>query len=955
MTNREALVKSLAESLRRAPDAEQWDALARGELTPEEVEKLTAEPAGDPAREQALVEQAMRAHQTPPKPARSNLGKVVRFAYSMAAVLCVALITLFVIGRRPTPDTPPVCTLVGKGDALVLSPDAGAVSDNLVVSPGTRVRIQMSPNAPIEKDLIARLYVVSGTQAIALPSSPSPGKTIQIEALREDLFPNVPAGTYDLVILVAFVGTEVDEQALSTMARDPSKPVSGWRDTRRKLILKAATTGQFVPSDETLEKAKELRTQGKMDEALAVLESTQSTLASTRLKARLLMDLGKLDESAPTFSRAIQDGSTQGDVAGTGKDILALVYLKLELQRDAAGAAALMEHYKKTLVAWREGAADIRYNQGKIARAQGDLRAALAHLFEAESEARVAQKNNVRDAAREVLADIYSTLGRHAEALSIEEKIDLPTDGCEGARVRNNAAWIKLRAIRAGAGGDAPETVLLLQDALRLARTYCPYAVGKILTNLAIALAEDGDPNAARAVAAEASLVEAPSDPEDAVWWDQVSGETDLAANQPELARVAFKHMRTLGAVHRLPEATFEGALGEAVASNALGRVGEAEKAFREAEETLDDWSNNSPLGEGRGTFLMEHARGVRLYTSFLLEHGRVREALSVVGRSTHRYFSLVNEPYFHKLPHSSTTPTPFQLSVPALLSNGKVAMAALHLPSGPTVLVANEKKAISTVLSDLTPTALGNEPSVVEMLSSATQLNVSAGGAFRHVDVHALPFQGKPLVAHLPVAYSLHLPTLETQPSPTPEALLVTDPAEDLPAVRATTAAVSEALGKQGFTVRHLSGQDATRADFEKMIARPQVEFLYYAGHASFAGLDGLDAALNLADGPFSVRDVLQLPHVPTHAVLLACSSAQTDATVDSFGLAHALLIKGTQAVVAARTELDVAVVERLGASLASDLGTPPQLPLLLSRVQATLAVDAKPVNWQILRALTR
>ena len=288
------------------------------------------------------------------------------------------------------------------------------------------------------------------------------------------------------------------------------------------------------------------------------------------------------------------------------------------------------------------------------------------------------------------------------------------------------------------------------------------------------------------------------------------------------------------------------------------------------------------------------------------------------------------------------------------MLPPGNAFLAAVSRPEGTVGLMQLgdhvTRVQLPVASSDAWPS------SCVTVFHDAKRLLLPESGFFRDIDLHAAPLDGRPLISHLPVAYTLDLPPLDPPARPaSPIALIVADPSRDLPAVRATLAPIRAAFEAQGFRVKALEGDAATREAFRAAVTETDVRVLHYAGHASFGGQDGLDAALALADGPFSVRDILSLARVPPYAILLGCSSAGTDPGADSLGLAQAFLVKGTLSTIAARVDLDAAVVERIGARLAGDLWPTPDLPAALARVQTALAVESPTLRWSVLRALVR
>ncbi|MFT3770447.1 MAG: CHAT domain-containing protein [Minicystis sp.] len=834
MKEHDPLVDALGHTLRNraaAGEDPRWAELERDDLPPEAIDALVAGSPFDPAREQALIDRARARSQRPRR-------RPAWIAFALAAALGGALL-LFLFAR---PSPPPEYALSASGDATVLAPDAAPSA--LRVSVGTRVRLALTPlSAERAGDVVVRLFLVSSTEVRALPARPQPSAAIRIEGLREELFPGAPAGSYELVVLLARAGASIDEAALAAMARDPARALAGWRAIRRPIELR----GGAVAIPREVEEAAALRAAGKLDEAARALAAAPPGLPRTRLTARILLQSGRPAEAAPLFREAIAQGRAARDPEGASKDVLALSYLMLESERKPHDAAKLLDDNADLLAGWPASEADVLYVRGQIDRARGDFRGALANLREAARVADGAGLTFTRDAARELSADMLSTLGRHREALASVRSIALPEgSSCRAAEARTNSAWIEIRAARTGALGDTKRAAALLREALAIARASCQVGTGRVLTNLAIALLEAGDRDGARRACDDAEKAETTADPVDSVWWAQVRAEADLAEGRLDGARAHFDEARALGERHHLPEASFEGALGLALTLDASKDAG-VDRAFASAASALETWAVAAPLGEGRGSFLAEHARAVRLHAASLLRRDRPADALDVVRSGAARYLALVDRP------GAATAPPP-------KLAPGVALLAAVPLSEGPAAIAAlgDHVEWARVSASDKDDLAAWIAPFAAS-IRAANRLLVPAGGALRGLDLHAAPLDGRPLVARLPVAYTLDLPARAPPPRPvSPVALIVADPARDLPAVRMTLAPLRATLEKQGLRVVLLEGDGATREAFRKAVSSPDVFFLHYAGHASFAGRDGLDAALALADGPFTVRDLL-------------------------------------------------------------------------------------------------
>ena len=955
MSDRERLVEALGRAMKKANDDEdpRWEALEKGELDKEAVDELSQSASMDPAREEALLDRALALHAAREARPLTRVPRRVRFVLALAAALAVAGVGVAL--RRP--EKPPEYELHAFGDATTLGMDAPAEAPVVKVSPGASVEIALTPKVASTTEVVARFFLVSGNDVRALPEVPQPDTRIKLAGQRERLFADARAGVFDLVALIALPGTTASEADLAAMARDPAREVPGFRAVQRRIELLGDTDPPEVAE------ARRLRSNGELDEAEKRLAGAPEGLPKMRLAARIALDRNRLDEAVRLFREAIERGREARDVKGTGGDILALAYVLLDMQSKTDEAAKLMEENNDILDAWPLGAADVFYTRGRVARAKGDVRAALGYLREAAKQAEEVGPIGTRDPAKEFLADLLSTLGRHDEALAIARGITLPNDSsCREAQARNNVAWIEIRAARAGALGDIKGAATLLERALEITRRSCPAGVGRVLTNLAIAKLGQGKEGLAEArkLVEEAKAAEEPDNPEDALWWAQIDAEAELAKGHADAALTHFENVRVIGEGAHLPEGALLGALGRGRALDAQGRVDDARRAFEAADRALDDWALAMPLGEGRGLFLAEQARSTRLRAEFLERRGSTAEMTGVLRRGATRYFGLLYSQRVGDLPaEPPPLPKDTALFVAASLpgSSGN--------PASPILLAAAlGTRAFAVRVPTFEPSkwpALETMGPLGDLLRDARRLLVPAGDALRNVDVHAVAFDGKPLIARLPVAYTLNLPPLAEPGRPErATALLMVDPG--IKEVREAIPGVRTELEGRGFGVKVIEPPSVTTDALREAIEDPATYVLYYMGHASFEGHDGLDAALTLTKSAhFSVLDVLELKRVPPYIVLLACQSAATAPAGDSLGLAQAFLIKGAQAAVASRVDLRVEVVEALGPRLVSGLGPTPDLPAALARAQTALSTDANlaaaagPSAWAALRVLVR
>src|SRR5262249_46077623 len=150
------------------------------------------------------------------------------------------------------------------------------------------------------------------------------------------------------------------------------------------------------------------------------------------------------------------------------------------------------------------------------------------------------------------------------------------------------------------------------------------------------------------------------------------------------------------------------------------------------------------------------------------------------------------------------------------------------------------------------------------DRLDSSKLLRIRPYGAWRNVDVHALPWRGAPLMARIPVEYSLGTDGRARAPRDHAigPSLVVGDPNGHLPAASAEAQNVARAL-ERTTEVRLLLRDQATSLAVTAGVRT--ASRVHYAGHAFFAGEDGWQSALPLAaGGRLTVADVLALAPTP-------------------------------------------------------------------------------------------
>lgn len=168
-------------------------------------------------------------------------------------------------------------------------------------------------------------------------------------------------------------------------------------------------------------------------------------------------------------------------------------------------------------------------------------------------------------------------------------------------------------------------------------------------------------------------------------------------------------------------------------------------------------------------------------------------------------------------------------------------------------------------------------------------------------LDVHALNHRGSPMLARMPIVYLLDDWTLPASRAPLERlnsTLIVGDPSGDLPVARREARAVADrTLATRQTLLLHA---DATK---QAVLAEwRSSDLFHFSGHARFAGLDGLESSLMLAQNEqLTLADALTAEGSPRFAVLSACDAgrARTDSE-GGLGMSHALIAAGSEVVVA-------------------------------------------------------
>lgn len=251
------------------------------------------------------------------------------------------------------------------------------------------------------------------------------------------------------------------------------------------------------------------------------------------------------------------------------------------------------------------------------------------------------------------------------------------------------------------------------------------------------------------------------------------------------------------------------------------------------------------------------------------------------------------------------------------------------------------------------------------EQIANASQLRVLAYGPLRDVDVHALPWGAGHLVDAIAVTYPLDLGVAAnasdgahaSAPQPVGTTLVVADPNGDLPAARREASALEALLGDAGAgAVVSLHGEAATLHAVSEALGRGNLAQFHYAGHGIFAGHDGWESELPLAqNGRLTIGDILALPHAPPRVVLSSCESSRSSASgaPEGLGLAQAFVAAGSTSVVAPTRPVADALAAAMTSALYRSLATEDDVPRALARAQRDVRAAMPESDWASYRVI--
>ena len=206
-----------------------------------------------------------------------------------------------------------------------------------------------------------------------------------------------------------------------------------------------------------------------------------------------------------------------------------------------------------------------------------------------------------------------------------------------------------------------------------------------------------------------------------------------------------------------------------------------------------------------------------------------------------------------------------------------------------------------------------------------------------------ALPVGTAPLVAHHTLAIAPSFATAwtwaERAGGPPGPAVVLGDPARDLPGAAAEAAAVATRLG--------VTAQLGPAADRAALEAAAHAGVLHVAAHA---GVAGSATVLQLADGDVTVAELVALGLAPRVAVVASCASAAQREDAMWSSTAAALAVAGARAVVGALRSLDDATTRAIVDDFYAAGGAVDAAPALATAQRRARARGVPATAWAFL-----
>jgi tetratricopeptide (TPR) repeat protein len=802
-------------------------------------------------------------------------------------------------------------------------------------------------------------------------------------------------------------------------ARELLLRFDGDRPSARLPLLDPTSTPLLV-------EAAALRAQGRYAEARQRLTAGTSALTpplqgrARALLARLALSEGDYERAADGLAASMALALEHGRVSDAVYDATALAYVSIMNLHDYARARDVLMRADAAAQYDAASQAIVPHYRGLLALETGDVRGALGEFRRAALQCERLGLSDHELLARQKEASTLALLGRHAEALQLQQQLlrRAPTDdACKTVDAHERLTWIAILAGTENRGDMAALARRASDDAAAaLQRCKSPWRERNHQINAGLLALQQADVATATAAVRRLAALEGGEDALLRTWQAELRGRVELARGRAAPALEAFHEARELAERAALWDSEHLAWAGIGRALERLGRRDRAIDAYQAADRTMDRLLAGIPLGEGQAGFLREREAAAQRMIALLVERGRPAEALARARHARSRLLQSLSHALrlsrlspeararwesairryrtlrdaleraqadSWQLPADRLTASRAELErtrsealvaldhAHALLADGSThaaptlelpanAVLLAYFPAGEQVLgfAANASGVRAQVLAiageGAQPTAeLGAllfAPFRAE-LAAATQVRLIADGSLSGLDVHALELDGRPLLERAPVVYTLDGPLRGEPAAAGGDALVVADPSGDLPAAEREGRSVAAVLGAASSHL--LARADATRARVLSLL--PGSRLFHYAGHGQYAGTEGIDSGLSLADGQLTLGDVLSLPRAPPLVVLSACEGARTEGAGFASGMSLALsfVAAGARAVVAASRPLADDTAHALLEGFYRARGADTDPAQALQRAQLALRASRPAADWASLRVI--
>ncbi|MEL7367833.1 MAG: CHAT domain-containing protein [Myxococcota bacterium] len=728
------------------------------------------------------------------------------------------------------------------------------------------------------------------------------------------------------------------------------------------------------------------------------------------IQARLVAMLDGIDDAQPVFASAIHRLERDGHLSDACAARAALSHFMVEAMRFEEAETALQDD-GRCAASSPSIRAYWPYYRAIVAIETYQIREALERLGQAaRRQARLDQQGQLQ-VTRQQYGRVWALLGRFDAAQKTLQNARNGPDECYRAYATNELAWAALLAEQAQQPFLTPtKTIALLREGLEEAET-CGASdeiETNLLSNLVFALISAKDIEGANRTLARARAKVRADHARVTPWWLEAKGHLERLRGQHREAHDTFNALWEYG--ERILDEAVQ--LRASVELGHLARrqrdVSAALLAYERAEAHLESMLSVAPLGRGRSTFIDARTAGTTARIELLIESGRIDEAALVARRSLRRGLRTVAQATqlsglgdaekakwrqlvgrYRVEREALSRPDAWRLSqaeLGALTSALKQARAKLiagmdalafpqadrrkstPLPPATLRLILHPKtdgtwllfaqssdRTKSTFVAGLEPTMSPQQHSarllapIADQIRRAETIVIVAPSALNKLDLHALPFDGRPLLATRTVLYSMDLDRPLTPPPGVQGGLVTFDQSGRLAAAEREARSVAKTLG-----ARIIEGPKTLGRLTE---ALPAGEHFHFAGHGLALGVDGFDSGLMLDDSTaFTSLDVLSLSQVPPTIVLSGCEMAKAAPSRYglTLGLGQAFVLRGAHRVVAPVRQVKDETAARFSALLYEALLTAPSFDHAVVSAQRKLSASDDDADWRAFRILS-